>query len=404
MTDPGNSAPAPRDAQSIHEIVEVVLLVLDKKGREETAKKGILLRLADGIRAYWPLMAAIASAGIAITAWISLDVSPLESAREIAYKKQEREYRQQLTQLHLELGNDFLDVGQIQAAEVEFVRAREIDPNNIPAELGLLKVSIFEPIIGGEFEPELAQRRLRAILERAGEDSHVYAFLGNVYQGIDPEESERYYDRALQINPDNAWAYFGKGVLYDLQGRAADAAEMYTQASLRSEWNQTFLNNLAYQQYRLGNYEKALDYYIRLLRLDGRYLLSYYMLAKIQMQLGAMEAAYNNLLILEDLLDDQAILDLQRNKGTWYFHRRDKGVVRFYSPEEKSAYAQYLIALVALVSGRETESQTRLSKVLDAPVAHSARELIAFDIERLAEWKPDLKKRLASFSAAIKNQ
>jgi hypothetical protein len=57
------------------------------------------------------------------------------------------------------LGNQFLNVGQLEAAQAEFTQASSAEPYNAEAQLGSLKASVFDTIQGKEYDPELAVGR-----------------------------------------------------------------------------------------------------------------------------------------------------------------------------------------------------------------------------------------------------
>jgi len=81
-----------------------------------------------------------------------------------------------------------------------------------------------------------------------------------------------------------------------------DARQLYEKAASLSPWNQTFLNNLAYQHFLAGEYKKADELYVRLLSLDSRYLLSYFMLSQAVLMQGDNQRAFRTLRLLDDVL------------------------------------------------------------------------------------------------------
>ena len=116
------------DGRRAEDIARIFVQMLAAK-KEPAAKESpsVWLRWADGIKANWPVVLAATSAAIAAAAWGIFGVSPIESYREIAQRRQQRELQQDLARLHLNLGTDFLNVGQIQAARTEFTRVRELE-------------------------------------------------------------------------------------------------------------------------------------------------------------------------------------------------------------------------------------------------------------------------------------
>lgn len=164
-------------------------------------RTGPVVMLAGGLKTYWAVIAAVVSVVIAAVAWITLHVSPLDSYREIARKKEQQQFQRQLAQQHIELGVDFLNVGQLEAAKAEFAKAKELDPFSLDADLGLLKVSVFEPIAIKQYDPEIADHRLRAILKQRPHDTHALTYLAEVNRNIDQNEAFTSMRRRSRATP-----------------------------------------------------------------------------------------------------------------------------------------------------------------------------------------------------------
>jgi|KBSMisStandDraft_5_1062788.scaffolds.fasta_scaffold148678_2 Flp pilus assembly protein TadD len=367
--------------------------------KDPPGPQGAARRLVDNLKAYWPLFVGLVSIGLALIGWATYKVSPLESIREIAHQKEQRRFQQQLSQQHIDLGNDFLNVAQLEAAKAEFARARELDSYSVDAELGLLKVSVFEPVRTDEYDPEVAERRLQAILRQRPNDTHALAFLGDVYTNLDRDKALKYYRQSLASDQKNAYAYEGLGVLLDLQGKTPDALQMYEKAVSLSGWNQTFLNNLAYQYYLRANYSKAEELYLLLLGLDDRYFLSYCMLANTQLMLGSPRAAYRNLQRLDAMLRDGATSKLKRNNGDWFFHVTELETVHLTSADQKAGYVRLLMAVTAKLLALDDDVRRHLLEATSDSSKQSLR-IVDSDINRLAKAQPALAGRLAEFGVA----
>lgn len=377
------------------------MITKDTSGRESSK----IVRVLKFLRVKWVLVVAAFSIVMATLGWIIYDVSPLHPVREIALRQEQETFRHKLIQRHLSLGNDFLSIGQLDAARYEFNQVKELDPYNIEAWFGLLKAAVFQPIDAKDYDPEIAHRRLSAILDERPDDSHALAFLGEVYRTIDEETALSYYKKALENNPGNATAYFGKGAVYDRQGKTDEAIAMYKKASDISPWNQTFLNNLAYQHYLRGEYYTAESLYLLLLRLDGRFLLSYYMLANTQLMLGDQTTAKKNLLNLEELIRYGSTFDLPRNRGGWLFHLDLMPSITFYSQQEKIAYARYLMGLTEFLNGNIQVCRNHIEEVkkldLTTEQLYDVLFLVWDNIEELKKSQPGWVSMLTSFEVLI---
>ena len=131
---------------------------------------------------------------------------------------------------------------------------------NVEAEFGLFKVSAFELFDAAKIQdtdPAIVERRLNAVLGQRKTDTHALTYRGIVELKIHPEEAAADFDKAIQFDPENALAHFYKGVLLDRKGSRDEALRHYTIAAEKSEWNQVFLNNLAYQYFQRGDYALA---------------------------------------------------------------------------------------------------------------------------------------------------
>lgn len=194
MPQPAAETDSREQSEAIRRVVRAVLA---EEKQTALTNRGTVQQLLDMIKMYWPLILALVSVSVALVAWWKLGVSPMESYREMQQRKRQREYQQELARHHIELGNDFLNVGQPKAAAAEFNHAKELDSYNPDADLGLLKVSVFEPVAEKEYDPEVAQRRIQGVLNQHPNDTHAYAFMGDVFLEIDRKSALRYYDLAI---------------------------------------------------------------------------------------------------------------------------------------------------------------------------------------------------------------
>jgi tetratricopeptide (TPR) repeat protein len=311
------------------------------------ASRTAFASLLDKATKYWTLMVALASLTLTLVAWVGLGVSPLEGAKEIAQRIRQRENQQELAGRHIQLGNDFLNVGQPEAAEADFKHAKELDVYNEDADLGLLKASILETVMEKNHDPEIVERRIRAVLllKHHENDTQALAYMGDVLSNVDPEEAMSYYDKALASDHKNAWAYYGKGVLEETLGDRDTALQMYEKAVAISPWNQSFLNNAAYQHLLKRDYPTAEKLYVRVLNLQPDFLPSYCYLANAELMMGNAALADRNLEPLDERLHDESIMKLTFNQGTWMTKVRNQtDLVYMSSSQEKITYLRYLLA------------------------------------------------------------
>ncbi len=229
---------------------------------------------------------------------VIFDISPFQPLEELAAKQSE--YRKiaaddvkksEIVSNHLKLGNTFLSVLQLDAANIEFDEALKLDPLNLSARKGLLKSEIFRPIVEGDYDPEITEKRLMLILQEDPNDPHALLFLGSIYSSIDTEQAIEYYNEAIDKDPSIAAAYFGIGFIYDEQNKYDEALIMYEKALSLSKWNQLFLDNLGHLYYLRKEYNKSIEKYELLLRLNENYLPAYYTISNTYRLAGNMEQA-----------------------------------------------------------------------------------------------------------------
>jgi len=373
---------------------------------KDSSNKNPNLRKLQAISGNWVVILFVLSAIGSVIGWAVYDISIFQPLEEIAakqkeYKRSEQQlvYRQRIVKRHIDLANSFLNVSQLSAAKREFEKALELDPNNIDAHFGKMKAEVFDPIAAREYIPEIAELRLKAILDERPNDPHVLSMLGDVYRPISKNLSMEYYDRAISQDPSVASAFAGKALLLDKDKDKAKSISMYEKALSLSGWNQTYLNNLGYQYYQRSDYDKAIEKYRLLLDLDYRYLLSYYTLSNSYRLNGELYLAnwYQERLI--DLFSDEKIKSLPRNSGEWFFHT-DKRIVYFYDFPMKTSYAFYNAAVTAYLRGDKeiARSYVQKAKEINSPLEWLVKDLLRYDITTLRAAQEEYSGLLEEFS------
>jgi len=344
----------------------------------------------------------------ALVGWQLYDISLLQPLEELSHKQRayrEGERRTQLqyeaVQHHLKLAYSFLDVGQLSPAKRELEAAAKLDPTNPEVRLGLLKVDVFEPVRDKNYVPEVAERRLRMILERSPEDPHVLSFLGDVYQALSEDKARGYYERAIAKHPGAASAYNGLAVLNDIRNRPDAALPHYLKAVELSPWNQHYLNNLAYQYLGKRDAGSAIPYYETLLTLNDQYLVAYYTLVIALRWVDRLDlAAYYDRRLLS-LLSDPQIHASECNRGHWFFHAGSEVVFfELQQPDKRKYYAQLAAALTAHLRDDAARRDELLAAAHDVP-GHAEYEdvkrLVQHDATLLVEQRPAQAHSVADF-------
>ena len=390
--------------KKIEKIAKLVTEIVCENVEAEKSRKSSILSYLKPITSNWVLFLFVLSVFGTVLGWLIYGISPLQpleeiSARQKEYRRKERqvEYRQRMVTRHIELANSFLSVGQLEAARKEFDTALQFDPNNTDAHLGKMKAEIFDPIQSKEYIPEIAEKKLKLILEEHPDDPHVLSFLGNIYLDISKVDAMHYYQKAIALDSTIASAYYGMAVIYD-QEKNDEALGLYEKALSLSRWNQSYLNNLGYQYLQRGDYDSAIEKFELLLKLDARYLLAYYALSNSHRLNGNLLDAewYEERLL--DQLKNEPVRTLPRNNNEWFFHTSSNRIHFYYIPA-KECYACYSAALTSHLLGKTTKSLNfiNLAKNLRTPDEWLVKLLVRHDIDVLKQAQPRYAASLNTF-------
>jgi tetratricopeptide (TPR) repeat protein len=342
------------------------------------------------------------------------DISPLQpleeiKAKQIEYRQKQIEYQQKeaddkneskILENHLKLGNSFLNVLQLDAAKDEFNEALKLDPLNLSARKGLFKSELFRPVVENNYDPEIMEKRIMLLIQEDQNDTHALLFLGHMYIPINDTQAMMYFQKVIDIDPSFAGAYFEIGLIYDEQKNHDEAIMYYERALNLSKWNQLFLDNLGYQYYLNKDFNKAIEKFELLLRLNENYLSAYYIISNSYRITGNMEQARLDQEKLITLLSDENVTDLQKNKDPWYFNI-ESGPVYFFDYPKKNFHAYYNIALTYYLLGNELETMQYLKKAKDLHIDKESEldvlRLVDFDMNMLEEKNPSLLNRTEEF-------
>jgi len=391
----------------VEEIIKIVLNVIDAQKEQTIKKKNILVKFFQILTGNWVLFIFFIGIVSTIIGWALFDISPLHKLEEIAYnqkeyqrREQHLEYNRRMVQRHLELGYSLLSTSQIDAAKIEFDKALELDNINVEAHFGKLKSEIFIPIANKGFDSEIAEKRLKLIQKESPTDPHIFSFLGDVNRFNDKDKAMEYYRSAINIDSSIASAYVGMAIIHDIDKEYDEALNMYLKAYSLSKWNQDYLNNLGYQYYQRANYEQAIEYFEKLISLNANYALTHFTLASAYRLKGNLWYSFRYYQFLIDLLNDDEIMDHDRNIGLWFFHT-DEEPIYFYELSMKKCYAYYGIALTAYLRLDYTTANQYVDKAkeLRSLDEYLVKILLTHDIKTLRNFQKSFSDRLDSFVA-----
>ena len=203
----------------------------------------------------------------------------------------------------INLGEDFLEHGDINSARLKFLDAAVLAPEDpqLYNRLGMLEMS------QGNFDK--AQKYYTKACELAPDVSRYHMRLGDSFQRLGKyEDSIQSYARSLELEPKNApawnnrgfanfninrWnealrcydesmtadpsyavAWYNYGYTLQLSGRLNESKDYYQRAVELDPEDKIAWNNLANVHYNQGQYERSIEIYKKSLDLDPNYVIA----------------------------------------------------------------------------------------------------------------------------------
>jgi tetratricopeptide (TPR) repeat protein len=302
----------------------------------------------------------------------------------------------------------------------------QLDPRNADAEAGLAKAELFIPIEEKYYDPSVAAQKLAQFLQerhvnpktcegkvpdqsfirdilglKPKEDranTHVYALLGDLAQANQTAQTPldnamTCYEHAISLDKGNSYAYFGKGVVYHQNGKPEKALKMYDLALDKSPNNQEYLNNRAYALYAAnedkGAIEDAITINEEINTWDPWFLTSYFDVIHMYRVREELTKAHAKELQLIELLENEAVMSLERNQVDFFYEYGGSDPVRISGYSAKRYYAYHGTALTTYLLGNEKEAQKYKDRAmnlnLDTGIESQIKRLIEFEIQALQD-------------------
>ena len=221
---------------------------------------------------------------------------------------------------YLTEGRQYLNSGEYELAKAAYQQALTHSWfAQQEAQLGLDKASVYDST-DGAFHADIVEQRTARIAAQSPDDPHVSLFRGDLHAvNQDYVKARESYEEAIERDPSLAHGYFRLGVVYDKLGEPETALAMYNRATEYAAWNPAYLNNLAYQYFRLEDYEQAGETYQQALNLDANLLITYFDSANYFRALGQLEQVLVYQRKGVKLIDDPQVATLKQNEQAWYF-------------------------------------------------------------------------------------
>ena len=298
---------------------------------------------------------------------------------------------------YIRQGEEYLNIGRHEEARDAFRRALSANPWNQSASWGIEKASVAELS-----DPVAFERSVRnGLYVRKPHDPHVNVYMGDLAASEgDLRSAIKYYETALAAQPDLAEAYFKLGVLNDQSGDMLKAEQMYQEAIKRSKTTPRYRNNLAYLYTKKGPqwYDRAIEEYGR----NTRYPLSALEAATLSWFKGRLSQGRDLQLQAVQWLDDDAIAALPENRGPWYFEVGTEGI-EVVTRAEKQCLAYLALSASVFMEGERNRALGYADRARSLCSARfgSIRDVVEFDLGRLAREQPLLAQPAAEFSGDV---
>jgi len=395
--------------QAIRQVVESASNQFWEANVRATKPKSRLIGTLTFVASTWVVFFAVITLFTLLMGWILYGTSPLHSLERIAHEQaqEQREQAQvgakkEMGAYYVDLGNSLLNVGQAKAARAEFEKALEVDPLNTEAQEGSLQSDLFMSIEEMDYDPGVTEQKLKELLERYPRDTQLWAFLGVVFSYYDTEQALKDFQKAVEINPNNAFAYSGMASLYYDQGKYDKNLEMAEKAYDLAPWDSSLQHNYANALYAEERYQDAITEYEDLTYWDPQHMWAYHDLAQLYRLTGDLDSAQWYYEQFIAMLEDEEVDSLEKNQGAMTFTTGpDSYPVYLYENPEMRYYTYYSIALAAYLRGHTEEAESYVSKAediqIDPYVESEIKRLMEYDITLLEEKQQDLKAKADCF-------
>ncbi len=297
-------------------------------------------------------------------------------------------------------GRIFLNTGRYEKALEKFDAALALAPDHPEAILGREKASVLAGI-GPDFNAEVAAARLRVLDQEHPNDAHVQMMQARLAAaGGDGERAWRLFQRAAELDPDVAQAWFALGVLSHKEGRLEEARKLYAKALALAPEHRQYCTNMAALHLELGEFEEARKKYEKLLEVSPNVLLARLDAGAAARLAGNLEiAAWHHQRLLKHL-SQPVILESGDNAAQWVFDT-SLGPVTMDAPDAKRSYALLNAALTLHLTGDDAGAAAARESALDLPESARAAAVLHHDMERLLQARPEWGKKIHVFGKGL---
>ncbi|MCC6585447.1 MAG: TIR domain-containing protein [Bryobacterales bacterium] len=296
---------------------------------------------------------------------------------------------------HIQAGEALLDIGRYQPASAPFNNALRWNPWNGRAQTGLAVIKLDQL---KRSDPVFYQQELKQLRANNPTNPYFALFEGDrLLANGDPTRAMELYDQAALLRPQYAEAHFQKGILNDKLGRRRQALLDFQKAKDLSPATPRYLNNLADQHFKRGEYPDALRLYGQL----DRFPLGAIESARILRLQGDLNRAADAGQTAIAWLANKQIAGLEENRWPWYFDAETEE--RITAPEDKLCLAQMELALTRFLLHDEPTARQLLNDAHGQCRSHltALNAILASHLDRLKTERDDLAPAAARFSQIL---
>jgi TolB-like protein/Flp pilus assembly protein TadD len=251
-----------------------------------------------------------------------------------------------------------------------YLQAIAVDPNYALAYAGLadtyVTLGVFNFMPPTVAYPRARESALKA-LELDPELSEAYNSLAMIRRDYDWDwrESEKLFQRAIALNPQNVYAHHMYGIYHAWLGRFPEAMAEIQQARELDPLNLAVSSDAAYVEALAGRPERAIEQYLKTLELDPTYVVSHRELSVVYEQQGRFVEAIRHLTRAIELSPSETVSRayLARVYALSGRPQEARRILQELQRESSARYvAAYDIALIYLGLGEPEEAFNWLEK------------------------------------------
>jgi tetratricopeptide (TPR) repeat protein len=331
----------------------------------------------------------------------------------------DKQYQEKLQQ-----GQDYLNVGLYPQAKAAYQQASTLHPlrhvmllgkffgdttdaaaQQTPDLLGMDQEAQWGLKIASAFDstdPQNIELSLRQLAKDKPKNAAIQTLLGKFHtfqaentQAMDFSLAEQDYQAALADQAQqHAEALYGLGYIRWLQGQTVEAQKHYQQA-LAVTQSPRYAISLAGLYAEQNNYAEALKGYEGFNLKYPIAALEAALVYRLQGQFKESQESLNTALIL---LDDAEAKTQLENQTPWQFKTKT-ALISLSNMDDKRYYVDVTLAASQFLNGQKTDARASLGKARGLSEAHPAviKDLIDYDLNRLAEERPTLADKIKAF-------